>query len=272
MPDFSVPGAVRPPASTLDGKMILMYGEPKIGKTTFATDFEGAWVIATEKGQDFVSVRPPTEISSWKQFREFVTWLYQTKPLTFGDGQPIKWLVIDRIDDIHRLCNEEVVKSLGVEDCGELGHGKGWSRLRTEFLRVMSALRSLPYGMICISHERAKEVVSAAKKITRREPNIGAAGYQWAVGASDLILYAFSQEVPEKDPKGQVTGKIITKRVMLCHPSAGAVAGGRMAEILPPLMPLSAAELQRVIKDRNKSAAALLVEDVLTTAATSPTP
>ncbi len=45
---FEVPGAPRPVTASLAGKMIWLYGEPKIGKTTFASELGravGRWHI-----------------------------------------------------------------------------------------------------------------------------------------------------------------------------------------------------------------------------------
>jgi hypothetical protein len=221
--------------------MIWIYGEPKIGKTTFASRFPGVWFIATEKGQDWVEVREPTLVRTWDEFLELCAYIQTNKPMFFGDGAPIKTLCIDTIDGLFRMCFESVCGGLGVDDPGELPHGKGWTRLNAEFDRVMNKIRQWPYGLICISHVRSKEVKLRGVKRDRFEPNIGAAGSRWALGATDLIMYAHAIDVAEVDPTtGAVTGKIITQRVLLCQPQQHAVAGGRMTDLfkIPALIPL----------------------------------
>ncbi len=253
MSEFEVPNGVRSVTPSISGKMIWLYGEPKIGKTTFACQIGEVWVVASEKGQDFVSVRQPTFVSNWKQFRSFVEWLYKTKPTHFGDGKPIEWIVLDIVDTLFRHCNTEVCKALSVEDPGELAHGKGWSRLRNEFHTVMNALRSLPYGLICISHEARKETVIRNVKSTRIQPSVGASGYDWLLGGSDLILRAYSVDVAVKDDKGKVTGAFASKRMMQLHPNAGMVAGGRMSQFLPPSAPFSAKDLLTILSKADAS-------------------
>jgi hypothetical protein len=258
--EFVLPGAKRSAKATLNGTMIWIYGEPKIGKTTFAAGLGETWFIATEKGHDFIEVREPTTISSWQQFRKFVEWLHVTRPTTFSDGKKIEWIAIDVVDRLFQMCNDEVCKSLSIEDPGELAHGKAWGRLRTEFGKVMTALRNLPYGLICISHERSKEITIRSMKISRFEPSTGAGAAAWLQGASDIICRAFAKEEAEK-VGGKVTGRFITRRLMQLHPTANAVAGGRMSQSLPPIMDLDATKLREAVSKCDISESSKTIDD-----------
>jgi hypothetical protein len=256
--------------------MLWVYGEPKIGKTTWVNSLGGVWFVATEKGQEFVGSREPTYITSWKEFREFVEWIATAKPVKFSDGTDIKWLSIDVVDDLHKMCTEFVCKSLSVEDPGELDHGKGWARLRTEWYNVMNVVRRLPYGLVCLSHEKTVTIKAKGQQTSRVEPQIGASGYSWCRGLADLIVRMHAVDVPEKDSKGNVTGKIRTVRALRLHPDSSMVAGGRMSEFLPPVlatsMPNPSASLITVLakKDASQSAVSDAVSDAAPQSEVSP--
>ncbi len=246
MGKFRVPGAIRRPPGDLTKAMIWLHGPPKIGKTTLAAKFPGAWFWATERGQDWVEVREPTFIHSWAEFLELCAFVQETRPTHFADGTPIRVIVIDVLDILFKMCQEAVCGELGIEDPGELPHGKAWSRLTAEFERVMTKIRKWPYGLICISHSRSKEIKIKAQKVPREEPYIGAAGMRWGAGAADLILYAFTKETAVKDKvTGAITGQIEEQRCLLCHPQSWALAGGRMVEQrgIPEIIPLDYNEL-----------------------------
>jgi hypothetical protein len=224
--------------------MFWVYGEPKIGKTTLASKFPGVWFLATERGQEFVECREPTMIGSWTEFLQICAWIETNKPKEFGDGEPIRTLVIDTVSLLFKMCQQHVCKGLGVEDPGELPHGKGWSRLSSEFERVMSKVRRWPYTLVCISHARQKEFKTRGRKVDRYEPDIGAAGYRFCQSAADLILYAHSTEHAEKNPDtGELTGNIFEKRMLLTQPQSWAVAGGRMTKDMPEHITLDYDEL-----------------------------
>lgn len=246
-----VPGALRKPKTTLDGSMLWFYGPPKIGKTTLSNNFPGAWFIATEKGQDFIECREPTVITCWGDFLTLGTAIIDQKITHFGDGEPIQTIVIDTIDRLFKMCNDEICHGLGVEDLGEMSHGKGWGRLTAEFETVMNKVRNWPWTLICISHARQKEFKTKAIKVDRWEPSIGAAGYRWCQAMSDLIGYAYTKEIAEFNADGEVTGEITTERRLLCHPQAWAVAGGRMAQYYPSSVLLGYDELQEPLRSIN---------------------
>jgi hypothetical protein len=171
------------------------------------------------------------------------------RPTRFGDDQPIHTIVIDTVDLLFRMCTEYTCHQLGIEDPSELDHGKAWGRLNSEWVRVMSKVISWPYTVVCISHAKEREFKTRATKTNRMEPDIGAAGMRFLNGAADLILYAHMQETAVLNEDGAATGEIVDNRMMMCHPSSRALAGGRMAHMLPPVLPLDYKELTSHFKN-----------------------
>lgn len=248
---FQVPGAPRPPSGDITKSMIWIYGEPKVGKTTFMSNWPGLWACATEKGHDWVSMREPTPITSWFEWLEFCAFIEQTKPTHFSDGKPIRSLGIDTIDNLFKFCFDQICRDLNVQDPGEIPHGGGWGRLDKEWTRVMSKVRAWPYGLVCVSHSKTREFKTRGIKTDRNEPNIGAAGMRWCVGAADIILYAHAEQKAETNSEGKVTGAIIESRSLLCQPQSYALAGGRMTRLLgiPEKIPLDFKEFIKFFPD-----------------------
>lgn len=247
---FQPPGAPRPPTGNLSNSMIWLYGPPKIGKTTFASQFPGVWFIATEKGHDWLSTREPTLIGSWEEFLEWCGYVEEHKPTHFSDGEPIKTICIDVIDLLFNMCKDYVCGELGVGDLSELEFGKGWARLSNEFQRVITKIRRWPYGLVCISHCRDKEQTMRGRKTNKTEPDVGAGALRVLAGMSDLILYCYADEHAET-VNGELTGKIIETRRIRCHPASDCVSGGRMAKLLPPSMEL---DYNTLISEMSKDA------------------
>ena len=233
-----LPGAVRKAQQSINGSLIWLYGEPKIGKTTFASKFPGVWFFATEKGQAFIDIREPTFIPDWASFLQTCAWIAENQPTEFKDGNTIRTLVIDTVDILFKHCQTFVEQALNIEDLGELPHGKGWARLTYEWERVMTKVCAWDYTVIFISHAKQTEFLTRGTKTNRWQPSVGAAALRFGISAADLILYAHSREYKKKDEDGNITDELEEVRVLQCHPQSSILAGGRMVQKIPSLVKL----------------------------------
>lgn len=244
-----VPGAKRKPRLDITKAKILLYGPPKIGKSTFASQFPGAWFLATEEGLDWLECHPPTTISSWDDFLSICAYIEEERPEVFGDGTPIRTIVLDTGELLFKMCHDHMLEVLGVGSMSDLEWGKGWSSLSDEFQRVMTKISRWPYGFIFICHSKEQEIKSKARSIDRIQPAIMTTGLKIIHTLCDIILYAYMDEVPERNvDTGELTGAIKQERVLQCHPKNNLIAGDRTGR-LPEQIPLAYSELIRYFPD-----------------------
>lgn len=240
---ITVPGAKRAPIGNMQGGMYWIYGMEKIGKTTFGSKFPGAWFWSTEPGQKWVEVYEPQIIHSWDHFLQICQYVVENKPTKFGDGKPIKTIVIDTVDLLYKLCEAHVTEQLGVDTLFDNDdRGKGWNRLASEFERVITKMRRWPFTLVCISHARQKPFKTKGRQVDRMEPDIGAGARRVLSAAADLILYAHAEDRVTYNDEGEPVGTQEVRQ-LLCHPTASALAGGRMSHLLPKTLPLDYEEL-----------------------------
>ena len=167
--------------TSLDRQITLVYGRPKIGKSTFCSCFNQAIFLATEPGLNHLEVFK-TNITSWKQF------MATCKELKEGNHK-FKTIIIDTIDRLIPLCQEYYEKELGVEYIGDVPHGKGWSIVTSELGRVLTKLASLPYGLVLVSHSKQEEIETKTKKYNRFTIDIGGKNQNVILYMMDIILF-----------------------------------------------------------------------------------
>lgn len=146
---------------------MLIYGEQKIGKTSFTAQFKDCLHIMFEpSGKDYelFQVFP----SSWEEFVAYV------RELEKG-GHPFKFVALDTIDLAFKMCQDFVCMNAGVDHPSAGAYGKLYQVIETEFRDVMIRLAKV-CGFIALSHSKDREVkTKSGKEYTTTMPSAGKA-------------------------------------------------------------------------------------------------
>jgi hypothetical protein len=219
----ALPTEASKPVTELGKQTILLYGSPKLGKSSFASKAPGSLFFECEPGLNHLEVfKVPTY--SWEAFLE------ACKLVAKGDHN-FKTIVIDTVDNAFKMCSDYVCAKHGIEYEGDMGHGKGWALVKNEWHRVLTRLASLPYGLILISHAVDKTIETRTGEYTKTQPSLPDRARNVVLGLVDIILYGDS--IAKKDAAGNVT----IERVVRSKPHPTYEAGDRTGR-LPELLPL----------------------------------
>jgi len=225
------------PKTDLSAFNFIIYGPPKIGKTTLASHFPGAVFLATEDGQNALDCYR-VGVDSWQRFLDACAELME-------GGHKFQTIIVDTVDNLWGLCQRFVCDKRGIEHESELAYGLGSELIRAEFFRALTKLSMLPYGLVLISHSVSREVTTRTGKYDRVIPSFKQREQGRLLGMADFILYCDLLVVPDEDG-GQQTHRVIRTKT-----SEAYIAGDRTGQLPDPL-PLE----YRVFKDEFDKAAA----------------
>ncbi len=202
----------------------LVYGRPKIGKTMFASLFDGVYMLPTEPGLIQKNVRR-TRIRNWVSFKKFVQWAekHPKKVATVA-----MWC-IDTADNLSKFCMQYTCGRAGTAHPTDQEWGKGWESFSDEFAHWVFRLMVLPPGTMFLSHETDKEVVSRRIKITRCLPAMPKTTYKILNASCDIIMqmgYVYKRE------KGKTK---VASRCLYTKPTETRDAGDRTG-LLPDII------------------------------------
>lgn len=209
---------------------IVIYGPPKVGKSTFAASAPGAIGIMTEEGLDNLDVAAFPKATKLDEVTEALKTL-ATEPHEF------QTVFVDSLDWLEPLILTKVCEEHRVKNIEDIGYGKGYimaDDLWREFFAALDYLRN-ERGMtvICIAHEQINKVKNPtladdydaySLKLNKRAVGII---NEWAdiIGFAnhEVITRSVDSGFNQKDTKAISTGQ----RKLHLNPHPAYVAGNR---------------------------------------------
>ena len=212
----------------LEDYIVLIYGSPKIGKTTFCSELNAPLFLLTEAGTNALSVYS-VNISSWVDFKEACKLINDGIK---GGNFPYKTIVVDTFDNLCDLCTDYVMTKNGCSHPSDLDFGKGYTLIAKEMSKCLNFLSLLPVGLVLTSHEKMTQIKTRTSTVDKALPSPSGVFRKLVMGMSDIILYATS--VQQKNDAGQIENV----RVLYTKASENWEAGDRTAT-LPPVIKFS---------------------------------
>lgn len=153
--------AIKPNEVSRDprGYSMLIYGGPKVGKTTFATRADKHLLLAFEKGYSTLPNVMAVPINSWAEFRQVLIQLENDRKrveLARSKGEAasttFETVIIDIVDIAWDYCEKYICAREGVSNIADIGFGKGYKMVADEFDEKLRQIARLNYGLVMISH------------------------------------------------------------------------------------------------------------------------
>lgn len=190
----------------LSGYITYVYGAPKTGKTTLATQMGDAILLAFEQGYNALPGVIAQDILTWGDMRQ--TYNQLRKPEVKAR---FKAVIVDTIDVAADKCKKYICQQNDIEDLGDLGYGKGWTKFKDEFNEIFRGLTQLGYAVFFIGHHKEQTLNTAdGKERIIVRPNLSNSTRETIAGMADIYGYAHQLRADEmsvltlRDPSGSI--------------------------------------------------------------------
>ena len=178
----------------LSGYITYIYGAPKTGKTTLATQMDGCLLLAFEPGYHALPGVIAQDITSWGEMKQVIRELKKPEVQS-----TFKAVIVDTIDVAADRCKKYICQQNSIEELGDLGYGKGWTKFKDEFNEVFRGLTQLGYAVFFIGHHKeatATDPVTGADRMIIR-PSLSNSTREVIAGMADIYGYAHQKRVDE---------------------------------------------------------------------------
>ena len=151
---------VKRKAVSQNPKTMLLYGAPKVGKTTALSQLDDCLIIDTEGGANMIE----GYVHSINSRKELIELLKQAQ-----EGHEYKYVAIDTIDKIATWAEQAVCEEESVSAVQDLAFGKGFGLVREKVLNTVSILKTIFPHVIIIGHRKWARAVVDSKAIVEPE-------------------------------------------------------------------------------------------------------
>jgi len=213
---------VRPPR-------VVIVGEGKIGKTTFATMAPNPIGILTEEGADNLDAKAFPMAQSLAE-------VYEAIGVLMEEDHDFQTLFIDSLDWMEPLVYKEVCARNNWASIETPGYGKGYTEAATEWRQLLHWLDELRakrnMGIILIAHDKVKTIndpmiESYDSHVMKLNDRAGALVTEWAdvIGFAGYRLFMQEKKLGfgQKETKAKTTGE----RLLHVEPHPAHCGGNR---------------------------------------------
>ena len=141
-------------------KTLLLYGAPKVGKTTALSQLNDCLILDTEGGANMIE----GYVESVSNREELIKVLKEAQ-----DGHDYKYVAVDTIDKIATWAENAVCAEENVSAVQDLAFGKGFGMVREKVLNTVKILKEIFPHVIIIGHRKWARAVVDSKAIVEPE-------------------------------------------------------------------------------------------------------
>jgi hypothetical protein len=222
---------------------MLLYGEPGVGKSVFASQFPNPFFLTTDGNYEWLEdfgAKPEAHhrVDSWADFVDYIN---------NNDFDGYDTIVVDLLEDLFKWNEYEFVQKNRLEHISDAGYGKGYDITRNNFFIEITKLLNKDKHVVLLMHEvviTTKDRRGVEKHSYKPSSRLPDKVLDMIEGRLRFVLRAYFQDV-------DINGRLVQKRMLSLIPKSNeyGIIRGVNTDALPEDIPLSVAEFFNVLNN-----------------------
>ena len=176
-------------AITQNPSILLLYGAPKVGKTTTLSQLDNCLILDTEQGARMVGGHI-LDING----REDLLDMYRNAEA----GHTFKYFALDTIDKLIEWTETQVKQEFQVDAIADLAYGKGFGIVRERVINNVKKLQKLCDHIIIVGHRKTAAAVDNSNAVDPESLDISGKLKNMLMAMSDAVGYVYRNEEDDK--------------------------------------------------------------------------
>lgn len=167
-------------------KLLTLFGQSKVGKTTTLAELDNCLILDTEKGTDFVSAMK-VQVNGLNELMNVM------KAVRDSDHK-YEYIALDTLDNVvfwieHAICAENKVKQIG-----DIPYGGGYAQVRDRVITLINRLKLLAPQVILIGHRKKTLIGSDSVEVNTSSLDLSGKLKNLVMADSDAIGFVYRDE------------------------------------------------------------------------------
>ena len=180
-------------------KNMVIYGPPKIGKTTALSQLDDCLIIDLEDGSDMVDALK-VQVNDLSELTE-------VGKAIMKDGRPYKYIAVDTITKLEEWCEEDAKRIYMATPMGKnfetknpgmsvlaLPNGAGYLYLRMAYKKWIDRLNLLADHVILVGHLKDKMLEKKGKEVAVKDLDLTGKIKQITCANADAVGYVYRED------------------------------------------------------------------------------
>ena len=172
-------------ALSTDPKITLLYGAPKVGKTTMLSQLDNCLILDTEKGSAMVE----GHILAIDSKEDLMAFYKEAE-----EGHSFKYVALDTVDKLIEWTELAVCREFQVDAIADLAFGKGFGIVRQKVINNINKLASLFDNVIVIGHRKTASAIENSNAVDPESLDISGKLKNMLMAMSDAIGYVYRDD------------------------------------------------------------------------------
>jgi len=167
-------------------KLLTLFGQSKVGKTTTLSKLENCLILDTEQGTDFVSAMK-VQVNSLPE-------LMSTMKAIRDSDHKYDFIALDTLDNMvfwveHTICQENKVKQIG-----DIPFGGGYAQVRDRVIMLINRFKTLSEHVVLIGHRKKTLIGSDSVEVNTSSLDLSGKLKNLVMADSDAIGFVYRDE------------------------------------------------------------------------------
>lgn len=191
------------PVTSTEPKSMIIYGSPKIGKTSILSGLKGNFIFDIESGSEFVEALKMV-IDHPSIFNQVVKQVTEEQLYSFTTLDTVTKLEewCDKLSTIKYKRSPQGIRFDG-DSITELPHGAGYGLLRTETKEYLNRFKKTAKSTIIVAHVVDKNIAKDRSEVIVKDINL--TGKLKSIVAADVDAVGYIYIDPENNRKRRIT-------------------------------------------------------------------